>query len=436
MASTAQQPGHGPGRSHAPAGPIATPTPATPVGTAQPAAGDSVRLADARLRVQERYERQIHRLRPLTWLMLAVIALCAWTGSPRPGLSGTGLALSVGLACYAVPLILAAAGRWPADAAWRQALAVLVSVAGLGVSALAPLAALGDIPVSAAVMLTFIWLEFRQAVVIGGTTTALLAVVLVLTVHNPVASVTAAVLLCVVLAVTAELMRRSRESSARAELLLAELEDAREAETRAAAGAERARIARELHDVLAQSLSALSIQLEGARRLGEREQVSALLQGVIDRSVELTREGLNEARQAVGALRGDRLPALDDLAQLVERSRRDLELAIGFSVLGTRRPCDPDAGFALYRGVQEALTNAARYALGAAVEIVLDYRADGILVTVANGPGAGAPPSAASGGGGNGLRGMRERIERVGGSAEAGPAAGPGGWRVIMAVPA
>ncbi|WP_198045590.1 sensor histidine kinase [Kitasatospora mediocidica] len=451
MASTAQDQdqgrGHG-GRSGEPAGPAAPQAtgpfrrfrsaPLSPA--ARAADDDSIRMAGAKLRIQQRYERQVHRLRPLTWLMLTVTALCAWTGDPRPGLSGAGLALSIMLACYTAPLVVAGSGYWPSDVtAWRQAFALLISAAGLGVSAVAPSGALADIPVSAAVMLTFLWLELRQAVVIGGATTVLLAVLLTVTTHSPVEAATSAVLLCVVLAVLAELMRRSRDSSARTELLLAELEDAREAETMAAAGAERARIARELHDVLAQSLSALSIQLEGARRLGEREQVSPLLQGVIDRSVELTREGLNEARQAVGALRGDRLPALADLEPLVERCRRDLELTVGFAVLGTARHCeDPDAGFALYRGVQEALTNVARYARGAEVEIVLEYGADSVRVTVANGPGS-APPAGPSRGGGNGLRGMRERIERVGGSAEAGPveAGGPGGgWQVTMVVPA
>ena len=355
-----------------------------------------------------------------------------------PGLSGSSLGLSAALACYAVPLMFASRGRWPSSPGWRLVLAVLVSASGMAVAALDPDGALADIPVSAAVMLTFFWLDLRRAVVLGSLTTAALTVLLAHTASDPLEAATSGVLFCVVLAVTAELIRRSRDSQARTELLLAELEDAREAETRAAADAERARIAGELHDVLAQSLSALSIQLEGARRLGEREQVSPLLQQVIERSVELTREGLNEARQAVGALRGDRLPALEDLEPLVERCRRDLELTVALSVLGTPRRCDPDAGFALYRGVQEALTNVARYARGARTEIVLDYGAQRVLVTVSNSAGAAASP-ASSGGGGNGLRGMRERIERVGGRAEAGPADadGPaGGWRVAMEVPA
>ncbi|GAA1223305.1 hypothetical protein GCM10009665_11970 [Kitasatospora nipponensis] len=394
---------------------------------------DSERIARARLRARERYERQGSRLQPISWLLLVVVLLCAWTGEVRPGLSGVALGMSLALACYTVPLALAAVDRWPERTlGWRIALVVLISASGLTLSALEPTGALADIPVSAAVMMGFFWLDLRRAVMISGTTTVLLGVLLALTASRPLETAIASMLLCVVLAVTAELIRRSRESQDRTELLLAQLEDAREAETRAAAGAERARIARELHDVLAQSLSALSIQLEGARRLAERDQVAPLLQQIIERSVELTREGLNEARQAVGALRGDRLPDLADLAPLVERSRRDLELTVALAVHGTPRPCEPQAGFALYRGVQEALTNVARYARGARADVILDYRPQSVVVTVAN--SAGSVPSGPSAGGGNGLRGMRERIERVGGTAHAGPQGG--GWQVAMEVPA
>ncbi len=416
-----------------PANPQTAPDASSSAAAAAPAARESERIVLARLGAQQRYQRQRRQLRPVTWLLLVVVGICVWTSRRPPGFTGAALAVTLALVVYVVPLALAALDRWPAEAAgWRLALVLLVSASGVLLVGLEPSGALADVPVSAAVMVAFSWLTFRRALWVGGVTTVVFAVVLGLTASHPVESVTASVLLCVVLAVTAELMRRSRESQDRAELLLAELEDSREAETRAAAGAERARIARELHDVLAQSLSALSIQLEGARRLAERERVSPLLHQVITRSVELTREGLGEARQAVGALRGEGLPALADLEPLVERSRRDLELDIDFSVLGTPRGCEPQTGFALYRGVQEALTNVARYARGSATGVLLDYRADRVVVTVANSAGGG-PPAGPSGGGGNGLRGMGERIERVGGTAEAGPA--DGGWRVVMEVP-
>ena len=89
---------------------------------------------------------------------------------------------------------------------------------------------------------------------------------------------------------------------------MAQLQDARDAEAAAAALAERGRIAGELHDVLAHALSGLAIQLQGARKLADAEDASAGLRAAVARSADLAKEGLTQARQAVGALRGDRLP--------------------------------------------------------------------------------------------------------------------------------
>ncbi|MCX4748174.1 histidine kinase [Kitasatospora sp. NBC_01287] len=393
----------------------------------------SERVARAEARAQQRRDGHTARLRPLGWLLLAGVAISSWTSAYPPGLSGRRLVVSLVLLWYAVAMSVVGTGHPPRLAPrTRLVLAVLACVPAVLLTALEPYGTLNVLPVSGVVMTCFIRLEPRPALIIGGSTTLALAVVMALTADFPLEAASAAVLLCVVLAVTAQLLRTSRASHDRTELLLAELEDAREAETRAAAGAERARIARELHDVLAQSLSALAIQLEGARKIAERDQAGPLLQQIIGRSVELTREGLDEARQAVGALRGDRLPDLADLASLVERSGRDLRLDVALEVRGAERVCESQAGFALYRGVQEALTNVARYASGSRAEVALEYRPDRVVLTVAN--TAGTLAAEASGGGGNGLRGMRERIERVGGAAGAGPT--PSGWLVTMEVPA
>ena len=102
--------------------------------------------------------------------------------------------------------------------------------------------------------------------------------------------------------------------------------------------AERSRIAGELHDVLAHSLSGLAIQLQGARKLAGREAVSDGLRAVIERSAELTKAGLADARQAVSALRGERLPTLDQLAALVEDFRRDTGADASLRIDGTSRP--------------------------------------------------------------------------------------------------
>ena len=110
--------------------------------------------------------------------------------------------------------------------------------------------------------------------------------------------------------------RRIRMQEAQAEQLLIELEETRGAELRAAALAERQRLARDMHDVLAHSLSGLLLQLEGARLLAVTNPGDERLAGTIDRAHELARSGLDEARRAIGMLRDDELPGPDRLAAL------------------------------------------------------------------------------------------------------------------------
>ena len=158
-------------------------------------------------------------------------------------------------------------------------------------------------------------------------------------------------------------------------MLLAQLEDAREEQTRAAAIAERGRIASELHDVLAHSLSGAAIQLQGARLLAEREQATTKMREAIDRAGELVKDGLADARQAVGALRGERLPGVNELGALIDGFSADMGLEVTLRVEGSARTLPADAGLALYRGAQEALTNVARYAPGASTTVGPELRA-------------------------------------------------------------
>ena len=259
------------------------------------------------------------------------------------------------------------------------------------------------------------------------------------TTHQPAPYALTAALLCLLLAVTGQFIRRGRESQDRTELLMAQLQDAREAEAAAAALAERGRIAGELHDVLAHALSGLAIQLQGARKLADRESASDALRAALARSADLAREGLADARQAVGALRGDRLPTVDQVGALVEDFRRDTGAAATLRIDGTCRPLPADVSLALFRGAQEALTNITRYAPGTAVAVTVRYATGRTMLTVENhaGPaGPGAPagnPLLAEVGGGHGLTAMRERVTRAGGTARAGPTAG--GWLVELEVP-
>jgi signal transduction histidine kinase len=157
-------------------------------------------------------------------------------------------------------------------------------------------------------------------------------------------------LLCGLFAMTARFLRLAREGQDRTEVLLARLEDARDEQTRAAAVAERGRIAGELHDVLAHSLSGAAIQLQGARKLAERDAATSGVRDAIERASGLVRDGLVHARQAVGALRGDPLPTVDELGTLVTRLRDDLRVDATLTVTGTARPLPQDASLALYRG--------------------------------------------------------------------------------------
>jgi signal transduction histidine kinase len=147
-----------------------------------------------------------------------------------------------------------------------------------------------------------------------------------------------------------------------AEQMLAETRRAREAETQAAALAERARIAREIHDVLAHSLAAVSVNLQAAEGLlgtlpaGRPELAKAI--ECIGRAGAFTREGLADARRAILALRDDAAPLADQLAALAGEYQADGDLDVDFTVTGPPRTVAAEAALAAYRTAQEALTNA------------------------------------------------------------------------------
>jgi signal transduction histidine kinase len=249
------------------------------------------------------------------------------------------------------------------------------------------------------------------------------------------AALFAATLLCALLGLVAYFIKQARASQDTTELLLAQLEDAREQQLEAAAVAERGRIASELHDVLAHSLAGAAIQLQGARKLAESHQASPQVRTAIDRAGELVRDGLTNARQAVGALRGDELASVTQLESLVSAFRNDTNTNVTLTIEGRTRPLPPDASLALYRGAQEALTNIARYAPGAAATVVLRYGSEKTTLTVEDRLAGPKPDTTGfeSVGGGNGLAGMRKRLERAGGTMQAGPT--DTGWRVELDLP-
>ena len=226
-----------------------------------------------------------------------------------------------------------------------------------------------------------------------------------------------------------------------AERMLAETRRAREAEMQAAALAERARIARDIHDVLAHSLAAVSVNLQAAEGLLSASTLPAdnpeLVKAVecIDRAGTLTREGLAAARRAVLALRDDAAPLPDQLSSLVGQYHAAGDLAVDFTVTGEPRPLSEAASLVAYRTAQEGLTNARKHAPGQPVALSLGFEAAQITVSVVNLlPPAGQAGPLAAAGAGAGLTGLRERAALAGGTLEAGPADGT--WRVCLKIPA
>jgi signal transduction histidine kinase len=217
----------------------------------------------------------------------------------------------------------------------------------------------------------------------------------------------------------------------RAQALLAEVQAGREAEAQAAALRERGRIARDLHDVLAHSLAGLSVQLQAVRAVAGRENVGDTVLVPLDKAAALAREGLGEARAAVSALRDPIGLGLDALPALVERHPGEATLTIG----GTPGLVSAEAGHAIYRAVQESLTNAARYAPGSPVSVALRWSGESLEVTVIDSGPAPERSAVAGQGTGLGLAGMAERIEQVSGALRAGPRDG-GGWQITITVSA
>ena len=236
---------------------------------------------------------------------------------------------------------------------------------------------------------------------------------------NPASTVLTIAMGAAFLFVTSALAALSREGQLRAEALLAQEATIREVREQNAALAERTRLARELHDILAHCLSGLSVQLEGAQLRAAQTAADAMLAEQIACARELARDGMLNARRAVRALRGDELPGAARLPQLVSDIASALGVPVTVRVVGAPRSLAPEAALTAYRIVQEALTNVAKHAgRGATASIVLTWASDSLDISVADHGGERAP--AAGPPGGFGLAGMAERAALHGGHVEAG----------------
>jgi signal transduction histidine kinase len=244
-----------------------------------------------------------------------------------------------------------------------------------------------------------------------------------------------AVLFPCILAVGFCVAGRTARSRAR---LAGELhEAAARARERRAAAAERAvaeerrRIAREMHDVVAHSVSVMVVQAGGARRILEREPARA--QEAARLIAETGREAIVELQRLLGVLHVDHGPAptLDELDGLVARARA-VGLPVALAIEGEPRSLPAGVELAAYRVVQEAITNAIKYAGGAPTDVRVRYRADEVELQVRDRGHGGAESPV--GGGGHGLVGMRERVRVFGGELRTGRRA-DGGFEVLARIP-
>ena len=217
--------------------------------------------------------------------------------------------------------------------------------------------------------------------------------------------------------------------------LAAQTERAEAERARRAVLEERARIARELHDVVAHHMSLIAVRAETApyRLTGlpesARDEFSSLS--------EVAREALTEMRRLLGVLRHDQpaalapQPQLTDLPALVDAARRS-GVPVELSLPPALGQVPAGVGVCAYRIVQESLSNAGQHAPGAPITVSVDAGPGAVLLRVANGPGGHPAPNGTEHRRGHGLTGMHERVALLGGSLTAGPA--PDGGFVVSAV--
>jgi signal transduction histidine kinase len=361
--------------------------------------------------------------------------------TPHAGHGAQGIAIGVALGVCVIAWVawMRAGARYPQAVV---ALAVLAAAGGTlaGLSPFSPAVAVGCVVTSAAGSR----LEFETSAALTLETVAafLIAGIAVGAPAGTLVGYPAAFLGLWAFGLT------RREYLLRAEQAEQALEQARRAhaaETQAAALGERARIAREIHDVLAHSLAAVSVNLQAAGGLlgelpGDRPELAKAIE-CVERAGAFTREGLAEARRAILALRdgGDGVvpsrPLAEQLEALTEQYRADGDTPVEFSVTGDPRPVSAEARLTVYRTAQEALTNARKHAPGQPVTVALEFSPSQVTVNIRNPlPPADAARPLAGAGTGYGLVGLKERAALGGGSLIARPTGGE--WRVSLTMPA
>ncbi|SDL79070.1 sensor histidine kinase [Tessaracoccus oleiagri] len=214
-------------------------------------------------------------------------------------------------------------------------------------------------------------------------------------------------------------------------------EEQRSREAEFAVAEERARIAREMHDVVAHSLAVIIAQADGGRYAAANDPQQAVK--ALETVAEIGRSSLADIRRILGVLRSDEAdgplvrpqPTGEDLAEVVERVK-ETGATVAYTTIGQPRPLLPGMGLTLQRVCQEALTNSLKHAgPGARMSVLLQWTDDAVILQVDD-DGRGA--ASISDGAGTGLVGMRERAAMFGGQLHAAPRS-TGGFRVRLALP-
>lgn len=364
--------------------------------------------------------------------VLGLVLADVWLGRPAPGLSGRHLVLLVGSILAALAWLAWLPER--VDERVRVPVLVVGIVGGSLASLVSPNTAAGALPAVIG-LLAGSSMAGPEAAGVAACGLATLGVGS-LVVTSPGFS-----LLGTSLAVAGGLLAglwrgQYRLRAEQAELVATQTQRAEQEHVRAQVLDERARIAREIHDILAHTLGGLVVQLDAADALLGEGDDPAGGRRLVEGARRLAVEGLEETRQAIAALRTDPVDLPEALAALTAGDGRRGQ--VSYELRGTPRRLASEASLAVYRTAQEALANARKHAPGAAVAMTLSFEEQAAVLRVANATPPGAPAGhpadpLATTGGGYGLNGLTERAELLGGTLHAGSC--EDGWAVELTVP-
>jgi signal transduction histidine kinase len=374
----------------------------------------------------ERAPAEVIVLRSFGLIALLLFVAETVTTRPEPALHGRGLVLLVAAIACVVAAIATQPQRGDLPASYRVATLGLVTATAAVLAAIQPNGIWEAGPYYVGIIAA-LRLERRTGVIV--LVTSLVVLVAVAGIAGHLGTAVSVTLGSVPWFVVMRLMRQLRDQRDA-------LERSRAAEARAAADAERGRLAREMHDVLAHSLSALALSLETTRLLARGRDVDRDVVRGLDQAHHLAAGGLDDARRAIAAARGDELPGPERIGALADAFGEQSGLPVAVEVHGDPRALAPDARLAVYRTAQEALTNVRRHAAAQRVEVRLAYLPESTVLTVEDhaAPGTPAPAGLGVTGSGFGLTGMRERAALLGGELRAEPTGD--GFRVELRLPA